>query len=238
VTFFGQGLKQAWQLIWHHDPYLWNLVDVTLKVAGLSTLIAVAIGLPMAMLIALGRFPGRRVLMVLANAGLGLPPVVVGVVLALLMFPASPLGRFHLLFTLKGVYVAQTVLALPVIVALSISALTEVSSALLSQARGLGASRAQVAALAAREARIGILAAIIAAVGSGLAEVGAVVLVGGNVQGDDQTLASAALQEIEAAHFANGMAIAILLLGLILIVTALLTLLQFSGASRRVGRSS
>jgi tungstate transport system permease protein len=238
VDFFLEGLRQAWDLVTSGDPYLVHLVKVTLWVALVSTGIALVLGLPLGLLLGLGRFRGRGALVTLANAGLGLPPVVVGLVLALLMFPQAPLGRFHLLFTLEGVLIAQTVLAFPVIVALSCSAVREVPTGLIAQARAFGAGRLQVGWLALREARVGILAATIAAVGSGLSEVGAVVLVGGNIQGVDQTLASAALQEVEAGHFANGMAIGILLLGLILVVIALLTVLQTWGAARRVGAAS
>src|SRR5262249_45500179 len=106
------------------------------------------------------------------------------------------------------------------------------------QARAYGARRWQLAGLALREARVGIMAAVIAAAGSAMSEVGAVVLVGGNIQGVDQTLASAALQEVEAAHFANGIAISLLLMGLILFVLGLLPLLQQFGAARRMGVSS
>jgi tungstate transport system permease protein len=226
MDFFLDGLSQAWHLILSGDARLWQVTWVTLKVAGVSTAIALGAGLPLGLTIGLGRFRGRRVALTLANAGLGLPPVMVGLVLALLMFPAAPLGRFHLLFTLKGVYVAQTLLALPIIVALSASSVRALSPGLLDQARAFGASRLQVWGLAVREARIGILAATIAAVGSALSEVGAVVLVGGNIEGADQTLASAALQRVEAGRFAEGLAIGILLLGLILVVTAVLTILQ------------
>jgi tungstate transport system permease protein len=238
VKFFLDGLSQAWQLIVHHDPFLMNLLWVTLKVAAVSTGVAVLIGLPIGLVLGLGRFRGRGPLMVLANAGLGLPPVIVGLVLALLMFPASPLGRFHLLFTLRGVYIAQTLLAFPVIVALTAAAVAGVPAALLAQARAFGAGRLQVGGLAMREAWVGILAAVIAAVGSALSEVGAVVLVGGNIEGADQTLASAALAKVDAGHFAEGLAIGILLLGLILVVMGLLTALQQFGAARRMGASS
>jgi len=242
VDFFLDGIREAWDLIWAHDPYLWHLVKVTLIVAGVSTAVALVLGLPLAVLLGVGRFPGRGVLVTLANAGLGLPPVLVGLVLALLMFPQAPLGRFHLLFTLNGVLIAQTVLALPIIVALSCSALANVSPGLLSQARAFGAGRLQVSGLAMREARVGIMAATIAAVGSGLSEVGAVVLVGGNIDGLDQTLASAALQKVEAARFSEALAIGILLLGLIVLVTAALTWVQFGSGDdrsvRRLGRAS
>lgn len=238
MDFFWDGLQQAWEMIASGSPYLVHLVKVTLWVALVSTGIALVLGLPVGLLLGLGRFRGRGVLVTFANAGLGLPPVIVGLVCALMMFPAAPLGRFHLLFTLEGVLVAQTLLALPIIVALSCAAIREISVGLISQAYAFGARRWQVALLALREARIGIMAATIAAVGSGLSEVGAVVLVGGNIQGSSQTLASAALQQVEAGHFAEGMAIGLILLGLILIVVALLTVLQFAGASRRVGASS
>src|SRR5262249_9768184 len=152
-----------------------------------------------------------------------LPPVVVGLVLALLMFPAAPLGRFHLLFTLRGVYVAQTVLALPIIIALTAASVQAISAGLLDQAPAFGASWVRGCALALREARVGIFAATIAAVGSALSEVGAVVLVGGNIEGVDQTLASAALQKVDAGHFAEGVAIGVILLGLIILITAALT---------------
>jgi tungstate transport system permease protein len=226
VSFIWQGLQQAWSLIASRDPSLVHITKVTIEVAGVSTGIAVLIGLPLGLLLGIGRFRGRGIGLTFANAGLGLPPVVVGLVLALLMFPAAPLGRFHLLFTLRGVFVAQTVLALPIVTALTSSAVQGITPGLLDQARGFGASTARVWGLAVREARVGIMAATMAAVGSALSEVGAVILVGGNIQGVDQTLASAALQQVNAGQFADGMATGIILLGLILLVTAALTVLQ------------
>jgi tungstate transport system permease protein len=235
VKFFWDGLQQAWDLITSGDPYLWHLTWITLQVAGVSTGVALVFGLPLGLVLGLGRFRGRGAGLTLANAGLGLPPVLVGLVLALLMFPAAPLGRFHLLFTLRGVFIAQTCLALPIIVALTSSSVRAVSPGLLDQARAFGAGKARLAALALREARVGILAATIAAVGSALSEVGAVVLVGGNIEGLDQTLASAALQKVDAGQFAEGLAIGIFLLGLILLVTAALRVLQhYDGRAVRI----
>ncbi|HEX4471043.1 MAG TPA: ABC transporter permease [Nocardioides sp.] len=238
MSFLLEGLRQALHLLTHDNPYIWHLVWVTMKVAFVSTVAALVVGLPIGLTLGLGRFRGRGILMVLANAGLGLPPVVVGLMLSVLMFPQAPLGRYHLLFTLHGVYIAQSVLALPVIVALTASAVSDLPPGLLAQARAYGASRLQLAGLALREARIGIMAATIAAIGSALSEVGAVVLVGGNILGVDQTLASAALEAVDGGHFAIGIAIGILLLGLVLIITALLTVLQQLGAARRMGASS
>lgn len=226
MNFLWQGLRAAWHLIITGDPGVLRVTWITLKVAGISTAIAIVVGLPIGVWIGLGRFRGRRFALILANAGLILPPVLVGLVLSLLMFPAAPLGRFQLLFTLRGVYVAQTVLAVPIVVALTSSSVRAVPTGLLAQARAFDAGTFQVWTLAVREARIGVLTGIIAAVGSALSEVGAVVLVGGNIVQDDQTLATASLSEVQAGHFAGAMAIGIILMGLILIVVAALTFLQ------------
>lgn len=230
MHFLWSGVRQGWHLLVSGDPYLDHVIFVTLKVTAVSTVAALVIGLPLGVLIGLGRFRGRGVAQAIANIGLVLPPVLVGLVLSLLMFPASPLGRFHLLFTLHGVYLAQSVLALPIVTALTGSAVAALPAGLIDQAEAFGASRARRWALAIREARIGIAAATIAAVGSALSEVGAVVLVGGNIEGSDQTLASAALEKVNAGQFAYGVAIAIVLFAMIVIVVAALTVLQLRGA--------
>jgi tungstate transport system permease protein len=226
VNFLWDGVRQAWHLIVTGNPYLWKLTVVTLKVAGVSTAISLLLGLPTGLVLGLGRFRGRRVGVAIANFGLVLPPVVVGLVLALLMFPLAPLGPLRLLYTLRGVYLAQTVLSLPIVTALTTSAVQSVPAGLLGQARALGAGTLQVWVLALREARIGILTATIAAAGSALSEVGAVVLVGGNIEGRDQTLASAALEQVNAGNYGESVAIGLILLGLIAIIMAALTFAQ------------
>jgi tungstate transport system permease protein len=200
---------------------------VTIRVAIVSTSIALVIGIPIGVALALGRFRGRRALRILANASLALPPVVVGVIVLLTLVPQSALGSLRFAFTLQAVYIVQAVLALPYIVALTPAAIEGLPPGLLAQARALGASRVQVALLALREARVGVFAAVIAAVGATISEVGAVIIVGGNVQGQDQTLASALLAQFNYGlenHYA--IAIGIVLLALILVLIGLLTVLQ------------
>jgi tungstate transport system permease protein len=226
MNFLLDGLAQAWDLLISRDPELMHLLWVTLQVAGVATAAALVIGLPIGLVLGLGRFRGRGALIALANAGMGLPPVFVGLVLALLMFPASVLGRFHLIFTLKAVFIAQSILALPLMIALTCAAVQSLPPGLMDQAGAFHASRRQRAALATREAWTGITAALIASAGTALSEVGAIVLVGGNIQGYNQTLASAALFEINAGHWTQGAAIGILLFGLILVVGAGMTLVQ------------
>jgi tungstate transport system permease protein len=226
MNFLWDGVRQAWHLIVSGNPYLWRVTWVTLKVAGVSTVASLVIGLPIGLTLGLGRFRGRRLAVALANFGLVLPPVVVGLVLALLMFPLAPLGRFRLAYTLNGVYLAQTVLSLPILIALTSSAVQAVPVGLRDQARAFGAGRMAIWILALREARVGILTATIGAAGSALSEVGAVVLVGGNIEGRDQTLASATLEQVNAGNYAASVAIGIILLGLMVVIIAGLTIVQ------------
>ncbi len=227
-------LRRAVPLIAHGNPYLFSVIWFTVQVAVVATVAAAAIGLPIGLAIGLGRFRGRRPLQILANASLGLPPVLVGLFLFLLFVPQGPLGSLRLPVTKQAVFIAQTVLALPYIVALTAAAIQGLPPGLLAQARVLGAGRRQLAALALREARIGVLAAVIAALGTTLSEVGAIVIVGGNVYGFDQTLASAALYEANAAHYADAVAIGIVLTGLILLLMGGVSLLQQRGSGIRL----
>src|SRR5919107_644173 len=238
MEFIWNGLKQAAELLARGDHDILVVVGTTLKVALWSTVLALAIGLPIGLGLGLGRFRGRRVGLALANAGMGLPPVVVGLVAALLLFRGAPLGGLNLLYTLDGVIAAQALLALPLVAALTAAAVQALPGGLLEQARAFGASRAQVAVLALREARVGVLAATIAALGSAFAEVGAIVLVGGNLEGDTQTLASAVLVRVSAGEYATAIALGILLLGLVLLLAAALTVIQQREARTVLGRPS
>ena len=195
MTYVWDQIRGAVPLIVHGDPYIMGLLWLTIRVALVSTLAALVMGLPIGVALGIGRFRGRRTLQVLANASLALPSVVVGVVMLLLLIRPGAFGSLHLAFTLRGVYIVQTVLALPYVIALTPAAIQGLAPGLLDQARALGAGRLQVAVFALREAKIGVLAAVIAALGATISEVGAVVIVGGNIQGHDETLASAMLEQ-------------------------------------------
>jgi tungstate transport system permease protein len=212
-------LKGAVPLIVHGDPYLFGLVWVTIKVAVISTAAATVIGLPIGLVLGLGRFRGRRALQILANASLALPPVVVGIAVLLFLLPQAAFGSLRIEFTLQAVYIAQTFLALPYIIALTPAAIQGLAPGLLGQAR--------LAALALREAKIGVIAAVIGGLGAGISEVGAVVIVGGNRVGESQTLASALLANFTyQPNDPQETAIALLLLALILVLIGALTVLQ------------
>jgi tungstate transport system permease protein len=226
VSFLWHQLREAVPLIWGGHGDIMRLGWVTIRLALVATAIASAIGIPLGCAIGLGRFRGRRLVHAVANASLAVPSVIVGIVVLILLLPHGVLGGLRIEFTLKGVYIAQTLLALPYTVALTAAAVNALPPGLLDQARALGAGRAQLARLALREARIGVMAAVIAALGTALSEVGAVVIVGGNIQNHDQTLASAVLQQTtDYTDYPNALAIAIVLLVLIGLLMAALTVL-------------
>ena len=227
MGFLWHEVRSALPLIVGGNGYILSVTWVTIKVAVVSTTAALVIGIPIGLTIGLGRFRGRRALHILANASLALPPVLAGLFVLLLVLPSGALGSMRLSYTIEAVYMAQTLLALPYIVALTPAAIQGLPPGLLDQARALGAGRIQLSILALREAKIGVIAAVIAAFGTTLAEVGAVVIVGGNIQNYDQTLASAVLQQVnDYANYPYAVGIGIVLLGLILVLMAALTVIQ------------
>jgi tungstate transport system permease protein len=227
MSYLWDQLRSAVPLIAHGNAYILSVTWVTIRVALISTAAALVIGLPIGLALGLGRFRGVRALRILANATLALPPVLVGVWVLLFLLPRGAFGGLHIAFTLNAVYVAQTALALPYIVALTPAAVLGLPPGLIAQARALGAGRVQLAALALREARVGVLAAVIAALASTLSEVAAVIIVGGNVENYDQTLASAVVSQVtNYDNIPYALAIGIVLLALILLLMAALTVLQ------------
>jgi tungstate transport system permease protein len=226
MEFVGAMLHQAIDRILYGEVDLWSTAWRTLRLALESTFLALSIGLPIGVWLGEAATRIRRLGVVVANAGLGLPPVVLGVFLALALYPRSPLGRFELMDTLNAAIIAQTLLALPIVVALTAAAVAGLPSGLLDQARAFGASGTRRRVLALREARVGVIAAVIGALLSALAEVGAVVIVGGNVRGQTNTLASTVLLDLSAGDPAAATANVLILLTLVLMVGGMLTIVQ------------
>ena len=226
MEFVANMIGQALARIAEGDVAVWSTAWRTIRLALESTTFALLLGVPLGFWLAEARTRPRRAGTVLANAGLGLPPVVLGVFLALLLLPSSPLGPLRWTSTLPAVILAQTLLSLPIVVALTAAAVAQLPPGLLDQARAYGAPGPRRALLAVREARVGVLAAVMAAFGSALAEVGAVVIVGGNIRGQTDTLASAVLLDLSAGDPAGATAHVLVLVGLVLTVGAALTVLQ------------
>jgi tungstate transport system permease protein len=226
VNLIWNEIKDAVPMIVHGNPTLMSIIWFTVQVAAVATASATVIGLPIGLAIGLGRFRGRRAAQVLANASLGLPPALVGAVLFLVSAGGAPLSSLNLIGSRRVVFIAQTILALPYTVALTAAAVQGLPAGLLAQARLLGARRPALFVLALREARVGVFAAIIAALGSALSEVAAIAIVGGNIYGYNQTLASATLYEVNGGRYADALAIAIVLAMMILILMCALGVLQ------------
>lgn len=222
LEMFSQGIDQILAFDGELMATLWR----TVVFAAVSTALALALGLPVGVRIADGATRARRAGLILANAGLGLPPVVVGVYLALILLPGSLLGWLDLTYTLPAIVLAQVILALPIVIALTASAVRALPPGLNEQARAFGAGRTSRWILLIREARVGVLTAALAAFGSALAEVGAVVIVGGNMRGQTNTLASTILLDLSAGDAASATAVALLLVGLMVLLTLIPTILQ------------
>jgi tungstate transport system permease protein len=198
------------------------VVLLSLYVSGAALAIAAVIGVPAGARLALYPLPGHRVVDLLIYTGMGLPPVVVGLAVYLLLSRSGPLGGLSWLFTPAAMITAQTIIALPLVVGLTQSAVESVDPALRLQVRALGATPAQVMWAVLREARAGVLAAVLAAFGSVISEVGAVMLVGGNIEGQTRVLTTAIVLETRQGNFGLALALGGVLLALALAANALL----------------
>ena len=237
MSFLYEMISRALERIASGDSELVATTWRTLRLAFGATFVALMVGLPLGVAIGQARPRLRRLGFTVSNAGLGLPPVVLGVFLALLLLPASPLGALRWTNTIWAVFAAQVVLALPIVVALTAAAVAGLPEGLLTQARAYGAGRVARGALALREAWIGVLAAVIAALGSAVAEIGAVVIVGGNIRQQTNTLASTVLLDLSAADPVGATADVIVLLAVVLVLGATLTVVQQREVRRRRRRA-
>ena len=209
------ALREALELLTGFDPALLEVVAMTLRVTGGALLLATLIGLPLGAALGLrDRVPAGGCLMPIIYTGMGLPPVVVGLFVYLMLSNQGPLGGLGWLFTPRAMIVAQTIIALPLVVGLTLTSLRSIDPTVKLQVRSLGATRAQTAWTLILEARLGVLAAIIAAFGGIISEVGAVMLVGGNIEGQTRVLTTAIVLETRRGNFALALALGILLLGL------------------------
>lgn len=214
----------AWQLLTSGDEYVLDIVVRSLAISGSALLLAVLVGLPIGVGLALSRVRRKVPLIALVNTGLAFPPVVVGLAVYLLLSRSGPLGPLQLLYTPAAVIVAQVVLAGPYIVAVTLAALDSVPTDVRLQAMGLGANRWQALQLHLREARASLVAAVAAAFGAVISEVGAVMIVGGNLLGETRVMTSAIVLETRRGNFEVAIALGVVLLGIAFGVNLLLTL--------------
>lgn len=226
MELIWDGLRTAMGLVAGLDPQVLEVSLLTLQVSGLATVAALVAGLFTGALLALGRFPGRRFLQSVINAGMGLPPVVVGLAVCLLLWRSGPLGGLRLIYTPAAMVIAQFVIAYPVMAGLSAAALQQVGPAFRLQVEAMGASPLQLLGAMLWEARYGVLGALIASFGSVISEVGASMMVGGNVVGQTRVLTTAIVLEVNRGNFDVAIALSLILLGLTYGAAAALTLVQ------------
>lgn len=220
------GVRRAVALLIAGDAEVWSILLLSLQVSGTATLLALGLGIPAGALLALARFPGRTLLVSAVNTGMGLPPVVVGLFVTLLLWRSGPLGRWEILYTPAAIVLAQAVIAAPIVTGITLAAVQNVPEAFRLQLLGVGASRLQMVWVVLREARLPMLAAVMAGFGGIISEIGASMMVGGNIKGQTRTLTTAMVLETGKGNFDVAIALSILLLALVFLVNWLLTVIQ------------
>jgi tungstate transport system permease protein len=223
------GVRQAITLLLAGDGEAWAILWLSLVVSGSATLISLAVGIPAGTALALVRFPGRGLVVSAVNAGMGLPPVVVGLFVTLVLWRSGPLGGLELLYTPAAIVLAQVVIAAPIVAGMTLAAVQQVPREFRLQLLALGASRVQMIWVVLREARLPMLAAVMAGFGGVISEIGASLMVGGNIKGQTRTLTTAMVLETGKGNFDVAIALSILLLVLVFLVNWALTGIQQRG---------
>lgn len=221
-----QGLIKAFEMLITGDQDIFAITTLTIKVSGTATLISIVLGIPLGVFLALSVFPGRKFMVSIINFGMGLPPVVVGLWVSIFLWRNGPLGFFRLMYTPYAIVIAQAIIAFPIVTGFTIAAVQQLNPKIRLQITALGANWWQTLFLLMREARMGLLAAIIAGFGGVVSEVGASMMVGGNIKGQTSVLTTAAVLEVSKGNFDTAIAISIILLALAYCTTLILTIVQ------------
>ncbi|MFN5040078.1 MAG: ABC transporter permease [Bradyrhizobium sp.] len=222
----GQGFVDAVSLLVTGDPDTWGIVRQSLLISLSATIVSMVFGVPLGFWIAYSRFPGRSLFLAICNTGFGLPPVVVGLILSILLLRHGPLGYLNLRFTPYAMMIGQFILSMPIIINLTVVALQQLDPRLRMQIKALGASRWQTVLLLSREIRLPLLVAYMAGFGAVVSEVGASQMLGGNLPGSTRVLTTAIVMETGMGHYDRAMAYGIVLLLLVALVVGLLTWMQ------------
>jgi len=231
MELIWQGLIEAVRLILIGDPYVLQITWLSIQISGTATVLSLLLGIPVGVALALTRFPGRGLLVALVNTGMGLPPVVVGLFVGIFLWRSGPLGALELLYTPAAIVIAQFIIAAPIVTGLTIAAMQQLNPRLRLQLLALGASRWQLLFLLMREARLPLLAAVMAGFGGVISEVGASMMVGGNLLGHTRVLTTATVLETGKGNFEIAIALGVILLVLTFVVNYLLTWVQQRGRS-------
>ncbi len=228
MDIYTEALREGWQLLVSGTLDVWAIVVTSLRVSGMATAISLVVGVPAGMWVGLTHFVGRRIALIIFNSGMGMPPVFVGLLVAMTLSRRGPLGEFGLLYSQTAMIIAQIIIATPIVMAITAAAVSAVPRQLRQQARSLGAPPWRVAVLTISEARMGLIAAVAGGFGAIISEVGASQMVGGNLAGDTRVMTTAIVEFTRKGQYGSGLALAIVLFGLVIAVNVVLTGLQTS----------
>jgi tungstate transport system permease protein len=226
MELIWEGLVRAFQLMASGDSEVWKITFLSLAVSGSAVLISLCIGMPAGVALATNRFPGRQFIVSLLNTGMGAPPVVVGLVVSIFLWRSGPFGIFNLIYTPYAIVIAQFIISLPIVAGFTMATIQQMDPKLRLQIKALGASRFQMLWLLIRETRLPLLAAVMAGFGAVISEVGASMMVGGNIAGQTRVLTTATVMEVSKGDFGMAMALSIILMVLVFLVNFFLTMAQ------------
>ncbi len=221
-----EGIKKAFWLLITLDPEVFKITFLSLQVSGTATLISLLIGISTGTMIALSQFPGKRFVVSLVNTGMGLPPVVVGLFVTIFLWRNGPLGFLGILYTPTAMIIAQAVIATPIVMGITLAAIQHLPQKLQLQILALGATRLQMVWILLKEARLPLLAGVMAGFGGVISEVGASIMVGGNIKGYSRVLTTATVMETSRGNFDIAIALGIILLLLAYFINFILTHIQ------------
>ena len=227
MDLIWDGLREAVRMLTHNENDVYEIAWRSIVVSGSATLISLVLGVGLGAVIAFRRFRGRLVALTLVNTGMGLPPVVVGLIIAVLLWRSGPLGQLDWIYSKKAMVIAQVVIATPVITGFTAASLASLPPKLRLQVYALGASRLQMLWIVLREVRLPLLAGVMAGFGAAISEVGASLTVGGNVSGQTRILTGQILVEQSKGNFPIAIALGLILLAMMIAVNALFTWVQF-----------
>ena len=221
-----EGIYKAFVLLLTLDPEVLRITLLSLSVSGAATLISLLLGISLGIFIALKEFPGKKFVISTINTGMGLPPVVVGLFVSIFLWRNGPFGFLGLLYTPVAMIIAQSIIATPLVMGVSVAAIQHLPKNLRYQILALGATRLQMMWLLIREARLPLLAAVMAGFGGVISEVGASIMVGGNIKGYTRVLTTATVMETSRGNFDIAIALSIILMVLAFVINAILTYVQ------------
>jgi len=226
MDLIAEGIRKALHLLVSLDPEVLGITLLSLEVSGAATIVSIVLGLAMGTAVALNSFPGKRILVSLVNTGMGLPPVVVGLFVSILLWRNGPLGSLGLLYTPSAMVLAQAIIATPIVMGITIGAMQALPPALRLQVLALGATRAQMLWILIKEARLPLMAGVMAGFGGVISEIGASIMVGGNIKGYTRVLTTATVMETGRGNFDVAIALSLILLLVTVAINYGLTVIQ------------